>query len=261
MMKPTQTYILGTMLITVADAAISNLVGEGGTSKAPAVRIIIGGWLVTVVLLVASDSQPDLVAGFATLIMLGSLFGPNGAASLKIVSKVLDTAKVPLRRTITSSGLQVGPGVSMSEQGVGNTGNFGWSVTPTLVKIGQGGHSLETKAAASFARWEKAYGGDIIVTDSYRSYAQQSKDYASDPNRFGSPNSSYHVKGLAVDVNLQAINAIPPSPHTALTVGGGGTANWQKLYRTGIANGWKNVRGPYSPNSDQAEPWHWQYQP
>jgi len=115
------------MLITVADAAISNLVDEKGTSKAPAVRIVIGGWLVTVVLLVASDSQPDLVAGFATLIMLGSIFGPNGAASLKIVQKVLNTAAVPLRRTVTTSGLEVGPGVSMSGQGVGNQGNFGWT--------------------------------------------------------------------------------------------------------------------------------------
>jgi len=263
-MKATQTYILGAMLITVTDAAISNLIGEGSGKKAPAVRIVVGGWLVTVVLLAVSDSQPDLVAGFATLIMLGSIFGPNGAAILKVVQRVMDTAKIPLRSVpLQTYGSTIGSGVPVSGSlgvSVGMTGSGNY-VKPTLVKIGQGGHSLAANAATAFANWEHAYGGDILVTDSYRSYEQQLRDYQSDPNRFGHPDKSQHPKGLAVDVNLQAMNAIPPPPHTATVVGGGGTGNWQKLYRTGIANGWKNVRGPYSPNSDQKEPWHWQYTP
>lgn len=119
---------------------------------------------------------------------------------------------------------------------------------PGLTLIGQGGHRLRADAAAAFAIWQMQFGAPILLTDSYRSYATQAAGYAKDPHRFSSPDKSEHVKGTAVDVNLSAIGAKPP------TNGGAGNAVWQKLYATAAATGWKNPRGPYA--GDHAEPWH-----
>lgn len=119
---------------------------------------------------------------------------------------------------------------------------------PGLIPIGQGSHRLRADAAAAFALWQAQFGAPITITDSYRSYATQAAGHAKDPGRFADPAKSEHVKGTAVDVNLQAVGASPPKN------GGAGNAVWQKLYATAVATGWHNPRGPYA--GDHAEPWH-----
>lgn len=119
------------------------------------------------------------------------------------------------------------------------------TATPELVPIGQGYHRLAPATAAAFKRWEAAYGRKIIVTDSYRDYATQLAGFKKDPKRFASPDTSRHVRGMAVDVNLQTLNAAPPG------------AGWNALYAAATATGWCNPRGPYK--GDHAEPWHFSY--
>lgn len=121
---------------------------------------------------------------------------------------------------------------------------------PGLISIGQGSHRLRADAAAAFSLWQIQFGAPLLITDSYRSYATQAAGHAKDPARFADPAKSEHVKGTAVDVNLQAVGAVPPNVKT----GKAGNAVWQKLYATAVATGWHNPRGPYA--GDHAEPWH-----
>lgn len=51
-------------------------------------KIILGGFIVTVTLLVVSDSQPELAESMALLIMLATLFGPNGNALTDLITKL-----------------------------------------------------------------------------------------------------------------------------------------------------------------------------
>lgn len=116
---------------------------------------------------------------------------------------------------------------------------------PRLVSIGQGGHKLTAAAAASFKQVEGVFGRQITVTDSWRDPSVQRAQHAKDPNRFASAESSAHPRGTAVDVNLQALGAIPEN------------ATWKKLYAAFTAAGWCNPRGPYK--GDHKEAWHFSY--
>lgn len=91
--SPAQSIILGTMAITIIDATIGNL--ESSKARVPASRILIGGYLVTMVLLVGSEVSPSVAEGMSILIMLGSLFGPNGGALTQLVSKLTTTNTLP----------------------------------------------------------------------------------------------------------------------------------------------------------------------
>lgn len=175
-----------------------------------------------------------------------------------ILAAVKNTSPVQqLRAVLSGSGSKPAPidnGAGIADTGVTFAGSqpivsvATGNEPPGLVSIGQGNHRLRADAAAAFALWQTQYGATITVTDSYRSYATQAAGYAKDPKRFAPPDKSEHVKGTAVDVNLSAIGATPP------TNGKPGSAQWQKLYATAAATGWHNPRGPYA--GDHAEPWH-----
>jgi hypothetical protein len=153
---------------------------------------------------------------------------------------------VPSEATTPATGSSATPGGTTTDSRQAST-----TGAPTdLTKIGQGGHQLSKPTADRFAAWQKAFGASIIVTDSYRDYATQLAAWKSDPVRFAPPDKSRHVKGQAVDVNLQAVGASPTG--TAMQ-----KATWKRLYDTAIALGWCNPRGPY--NGDHAEPWHFSY--
>jgi hypothetical protein len=74
-----------------------------------------------------------------------------------------------------------------------------------LVDIGAG-HQLTATAAQGFDAWERAYGAEIPITDSYRSWELQARRHAEEPYRFVSPEDSAHVSGNAVDVNMYQVN-------------------------------------------------------
>lgn len=120
--------------------------------------------------------------------------------------------------------------------------------TPDNFVSSDGGPTLTSAALGGFIAWQKLYGARIICNgpgDSWRSYDDQAKAHAEDPDRFGAPDKSFHVKGLAVDVHLAEMNAAPPS------------ANWDRLYAAAMATGWCNPRGPYK--GDHKENWHFSY--
>lgn len=157
---------------------------------------------------------------------------------------------------------KVGPAVSPSATAGPTIGQVGGpalvgsgTVQPALVSIGQGSHRLAPEAAAAFTTWQSIFGGPITLTDSYRSTQQQADAYAKavaagELDRFAPPGRSWHEKGLAVDVNLQAIGASPTGNATQ-------RATFQRLYTASVAAGWCNPRGP--GRGDSAEPWHFSY--
>ena len=129
------------------------------------------------------------------------------------------------------------------------------TVQPALVSIGQGSHRLAPAAAAAFSTWQGIFGAPITLTDSYRSTQQQADSYAravanGQPDRFAQPGRSWHERGTAVDVNLQAIGASP-------TGNAAQRATFQRLYSASVAAGWCNPRGP--GRGDGAEPWHFSF--
>lgn len=76
---------------------------------------------------------------------------------------------------------------------------------PNLVPILPCG-ALDSVAAASKNRIDKALGFTVRPAscgDTIRDYAAQARSYASDPNRFGSPDKSLHVVGLAFDIHAE----------------------------------------------------------
>jgi len=112
-------------------------------------------------------------------------------------------------------------------------------IPPDLVKIRPSG-TLDRDAAASYERVNQALGYALPNTGTYRSFGEQSAHYYSNNEtlsdgspRFGNPNKSLHVVGLAVDVRADYV--AKPEVKAALA-----------------AEGWQNPR----PN---AEPWHWSY--
>jgi hypothetical protein len=100
-----------------------------------------------------------------------------------------------------------------------------------LVSIGQLGHRLRADAAASLARAERAAGGTISVTDSFRSREQQEDCHRRKPTLCAPAGGSCHEKGIAIDVvdmnNRRIIDAL-------------------------TAEGWQR----FDP---AREPWHWSY--
>jgi hypothetical protein len=109
-------------------------------------------------------------------------------------------------------------------------------IPPVLVPIRPHGQ-LDKDAAAGLERAFTILGRVVDNTDSYRSYAEQADAYynrnetLSDGSlRFGDPNKSAHVVGLAID--LSESNATVSAAMSAA--------------------GWQHTR-------PSAEPWHWSY--
>lgn len=81
-----QALIIGGMSIAILDTTIQDL--KTHSNRGPAIKVILGGFIVTVTLLIVSDSQPELAESLALLILLATLFGPNGTALTDLVTKV-----------------------------------------------------------------------------------------------------------------------------------------------------------------------------
>lgn len=110
---------------------------------------------------------------------------------------------------------------------------------------------LRAAPAAAWAQFEQVYGRPIEMTSSYRDYATQQQHYADDPNRFAPPDSSAHVRGEAVDIDLARSGVSNPVK---------GDRTYDRLRAAASATGWCFSALDRSPGSSKnVEPWHVSY--
>lgn len=252
--KQVQTIIVGCMVITVANAMVSNLTSS--TTKGPAARIVIGGWVLTVGLLLASEAQPEIAEAFAILITMATLFGPNGEALVKLISSgnVLGSINVKHGAANSSSIPNSSPGGSLAStvSGVGDSlvGDAravalkARTIKPDLVAVA-GGFKLDKSAAAAYNKAVEYYGKPIPIGNSFRTYEQQAAAYEASggaSGTFGTPGKSLHEVGLAVDLGQTSMFDDP------LLIAAMDKAGW---FRAGKK---VKVNGVLRP-----EPWHWSY--
>lgn len=80
-----QPLIIGAVTLAVIDTTVNDL--RKSSSKGPSFRIVIGGFIVAIGLLALSDYQEDLADGLAILILLTTMFGPNGGALADLLTR------------------------------------------------------------------------------------------------------------------------------------------------------------------------------
>jgi hypothetical protein len=110
------------------------------------------------------------------------------------------------------------------------------------------GHRLRADAAAAVIRLNVAYrerfGADMCVTDSYRTYAEQVRLFATKPGLAARPGTSNHGWGLALDLCGGLQNA--------------GTAQDSWMHAHSREFGWEHPDWA-EPDGSRPEAWHWGY--
>jgi hypothetical protein len=106
-------------------------------------------------------------------------------------------------------------------------------------------------AAAAFVAWQGQFGQSIPCTSGWRSVAVQASGFASNPERFASPQTSWHTAGKAVDVDNNWLGALP-------------AATQSKLRLAAVATGWRQARWAGeakcgNPSGSDNEPWHFSW--
>lgn len=93
------SIIVGSMGTAVVLATIHDLTTKN-SGRMPAMKVPVGGFVATVMLLGLASPAPDLAAMLAVLVMLGVLFGPQGEQVFKVINQVVGAPtqglKVPL---------------------------------------------------------------------------------------------------------------------------------------------------------------------
>jgi LAS superfamily LD-carboxypeptidase LdcB len=117
-----------------------------------------------------------------------------------------------------------------------------------MCSVGIGGHQLRCDAAAALralsAAYESSFGGQICITDSYRTYAGQVRLYGEKPALAAVPGTSNHGWGLAVDL-CGGIQDFDTPQYTWMAANAG---RFGFLHPT-----WAD------PGNGREEPWHWEY--
>jgi len=118
----------------------------------------------------------------------------------------------------------------------------------SLCPLPQAGRELRADAAIAFAdlnlSYQKQFGRQMCVTDSYRSLASQQAVYYSRPGFAAVPGRSNHGLGLAVDLCGGVQNS--------------GSAQFNWLEANSKRFGFIHPSWAYS---NPFEPWHWEYDP
>lgn len=128
--------------------------------------------------------------------------------------------------------------------GVVSSYSNGFLPSSALCPIGVGAHALRADAAAAFQAMNAAYGNQLCVTDSYRSYAGQVDVFARKPNLAAVPGTSNHGWGVAVDF-CGGIEQFGAPAHQWMQ------ANARQF-------GWTHPSWA-EPGGSRPEPWHWEY--
>ncbi len=109
-----------------------------------------------------------------------------------------------------------------------------------------GGGRLRADAAAAFDRMSQAYkqafGANICVTDSYRSYTEQVRVFRQRPSLAAVPGTSNHGWGLAVDLGCGVQSSR--------------SAQYRWMVNNASRFGWVH---PTWALHDPFEPWHWEF--
>lgn len=87
-----QELVIGAVALAVVDTSISNL--KKTTTRAPAMKIVLGGFVTVVALLLVSEASEDIADTVAVIILLSTLFGPTGGALADLVTKVTKSDSV-----------------------------------------------------------------------------------------------------------------------------------------------------------------------
>lgn len=86
-----QSTVLMSMTVAVGGNVASILTGADDIADMlPAIRVGVGGFALTIGLLVVSEFQPALASSVAILVMVASLLGPNGVALFDTVMKTIN---------------------------------------------------------------------------------------------------------------------------------------------------------------------------
>ena len=84
MANKSQAVILGCMAVSLTETLVGGVIGD--VPHTSVIRTFIGGYVVTMGLLITSEMNPQFAESFAILILLASTFGPNGEPFLKFLS-------------------------------------------------------------------------------------------------------------------------------------------------------------------------------
>jgi murein DD-endopeptidase MepM/ murein hydrolase activator NlpD len=110
------------------------------------------------------------------------------------------------------------------------------------------GHMLRCDAASAYQQlsgaFRQAFGKNLCITDSYRSYASQVDLYGRKPSLAALPGTSNHGWGVAVDL-CGGIDKF-------------GTAQYQWMVAHAGAYGWVHPNWA-NQGGNREEPWHWEF--
>lgn len=98
-----QAIILASMTVVTIDSGIHSLTSNK-TARVPESRIVIGGFLVTIGLLVFSEFNEELSEAMAILILLATIFGPSGGSLTKLVERLSKDGLTPSTNVIPGVG-------------------------------------------------------------------------------------------------------------------------------------------------------------
>jgi peptidoglycan DL-endopeptidase CwlO len=159
----------------------------------------------------------------------------------------------PEPNAVLPPGGSTGPcGAALPEPGKVSPAWGGWAngriPVEALCALGVNRHVLRCDAAAGYARmsaaYQEAFGTQLCITDSYRSFAAQVAAFARKPALAAVPGTSNHGWALAVDL-CGGINVA-------------GTAQWNWMTANAGRFGW--VQPDWArPGSEKPEPWHWEF--
>ena len=210
-----------------------------------------------------------LAFGAGVTLVWSAITGQN---PLEEVRKLLRTGTVDgrpadasIRVTAVEGGASVGAGVAgdvgraagAAGAAVARAAAAGNGPPAALVSIGQGSHRLAPAAATAFRAAEQRFGRTIPVTDTVRDYNTQLRQWQANPRRFGNPDTSAHVQGLAVDVNLGAVGA---RPQGSTPSGWLNDPAYRRLFDAMTGAGWCNWQMNRGNTGGKIpEPWHFSY--
>ena len=118
-----------------------------------------------------------------------------------------------------------------------------------LCTLWDNNHTLRADAAVALAKlniaYQQRFGTPIVLTDGYRTLAEQRVLKAIKPSLAATPGTSEHGWGLAVDMGGE--------------VQTGKSARYLWLRANAPSYGWDNPDWALSGGSGPYEPWHWEY--